>query len=183
VLATLWSDYICPWCYLGQDRTALLESLGVTVVARPFELHPETPESGIPLGRRYSRIAAACEELGLPFNAPPRLSNSHRALVAAEWVRLNAAERFERVHRAFFQAYFVDGLDIGDPGVVAQIAGDDVAFDESLLRDAMDDAYDAGIGGTPAWLVDERLLIPGVQDRSYYERMIKKIRPSSQPSS
>ena len=182
MLATLWSDYICPWCYLGQDRTALLESLGVTVVARPFELHPETPIGGIPLGRRYSRIAAACEELGLPFNTPPVLSNSRRALLAAEWVRINAPDRFDDVHRAFFRAYFVEQQDIGDAAVVEDIAGD-VELEETLLRDAMEEAYDAGIGGTPAWLVDGRLLIPGVQDRSYYERMIEKIRPTSPSSS
>jgi predicted DsbA family dithiol-disulfide isomerase len=33
--AKVWSDYICPWCYLGRDRTALIESLGVVVTVLP----------------------------------------------------------------------------------------------------------------------------------------------------
>ena len=42
--AVVWSDYICPWCYLGQDRTALLESLGVEVTVLPFEEHADGDE-------------------------------------------------------------------------------------------------------------------------------------------
>src|SRR3954469_21890874 len=44
--ATVWSDYICPWAYLGRDRTNLLRALGVTVMPQPYELHPELPPEG-----------------------------------------------------------------------------------------------------------------------------------------
>lgn len=183
VQAMLWSDYICPWCYVGLDRTSLLESLGVAVTARPFELHPTTPPRGIPLGRRYSRIAALCDEVGLAFTPPAVLANSHHALLAAEWVRVNEPERFDSVHAGFFRAYFVEGRNIGDPAVIAEIAGD-VEFDTALLQASMEEAYDSGVAGTPAWLLDGRLVIPGVQDRSYYERMVAKLRSiSSSPSS
>src|SRR4051794_1025524 len=37
--AVMWFDYVCPWAYLGRDRTAVMRSLGVDVVVRPFELH------------------------------------------------------------------------------------------------------------------------------------------------
>src|SRR5262245_46393494 len=114
MLAVLWSDYICPWCYLGQDRTALLRSLGVTVTSRPFELHPEIPVGGMPLNRRYSRIAAACAEADMPFNPPAFVPNSRRALMTAECVRLNAPDAFDALDRALFTAYFVDGRDIGE---------------------------------------------------------------------
>jgi len=43
--AVVWSDYLCPWCYLGRDRTKLLGELGVNVVPQPFEVHPEYPPS------------------------------------------------------------------------------------------------------------------------------------------
>ena len=185
MLAVVWSDYICPWCYLGQDRTALLRSLGVEVSARPFELHPEIPIGGIPLNRRYSRIAAACADVGLPFNPPTFVPNSRRALVTADYVRRTAPDAFDALDRALFTAYFVDGRDIGDADVLADLlrasgASTDVDLDDAQLRASMAEAYEAGIGGTPAWLIDGRLLIPGVQDRSYYERMVARL---SQPSS
>ena len=58
--AVVWSDYICPWAYLGRDRTVLLCSLGVDVVPLPYELHPELPPQGRtirPDGR--SRVGAS----------------------------------------------------------------------------------------------------------------------------
>jgi predicted DsbA family dithiol-disulfide isomerase len=183
MLGVLWSDYICPWCYLGQDRTALLRSLGVAVTPRPFELHPDIPIGGIPIRRRYSRIAAGCADAGLPFRPPTVVPNSRRALLTAESVRLNAPHAFEALDRALFTAYFVNGLDIGDPDViddlVEQSGAGKVDLDDALLASSMEEAYEAGIGGTPAWLIDGRLLIPGVQDRSYYERMIERLRTSS----
>jgi predicted DsbA family dithiol-disulfide isomerase len=54
----VWSDLCCPWCYLGQDRTAHLRSLGCTVTELPFDLHPEWGPQGVPVKpRMFSRIA------------------------------------------------------------------------------------------------------------------------------
>jgi predicted DsbA family dithiol-disulfide isomerase len=44
----IWSDLVCPWCYLGKRRfERALESFGhrdeVTVVYRSFELDPSAP--------------------------------------------------------------------------------------------------------------------------------------------
>jgi len=77
----MWFDYVCPWAYLGRDRTALMRSLGVDVVVRPFELHPEIPREGVEVrpGRRLDRvfhlIGAECAELGIPFDPPARSRN------------------------------------------------------------------------------------------------------------
>ena len=84
----VWSDYICPWCYLGRDRTEFLRSLDVEVTQLPFELHPELPPSGRvvrPQGRLsqvYSAIERECVDVGLPFRAPTHVPNSRRALAS-----------------------------------------------------------------------------------------------------
>ena len=44
--AIAWTDVVCPWCYLGRDRTLLLRELGMTVTTLGFELHPDTPAEG-----------------------------------------------------------------------------------------------------------------------------------------
>src|SRR5688500_16602448 len=63
--AVVWSDYLCPWCYAGLDRSARLEAeLGVTVTPLPYELHPGIPLEGVPSKSRYSRIALECEAAG-----------------------------------------------------------------------------------------------------------------------
>ncbi|MEO6987107.1 MAG: DsbA family protein, partial [Aquihabitans sp.] len=84
--ATCWSDYLCPWCYLGQHRDRLLVDLGVTVTHLPYELHPEIPPEGRavrPDGRlrtTFDRVEAACDEAGMPFRRPTRMPNTRRAL-------------------------------------------------------------------------------------------------------
>jgi predicted DsbA family dithiol-disulfide isomerase len=103
-------------------------------------------------------------------------------------VRINAPDAFTVLDRALFTAYFVEGRDIGDAAVVDELVlasgAGPVELDDNLLTGSMSAAYDAGVSATPAWFIDDRLVIPGVQDRSYYERMVERLRTfSSQPSS
>lgn len=191
--AVVWSDYLCPWCYLGLDRSRLLESLGVRVTPLAYELHPEIPETGLPLaehrGRRlYDRLAAECEAVGLPFSKPTVIPNTRRALETAEWVRANAVDRLAALHRALFAAVFERGEPIHDPDALDQVVrsvGVDAdaarqAVDAGELREVVDlnkaDALEHGVTGTPAWLIDGRLLIPGVQAPEHFERMVTRLR-------
>ena len=178
--AVVWSDYLCPWCYLGQDRTALLRSLGVSVTVLPYELHPSVPVGGRPLDRRYSRVAAECAEVRMPFRAPSMLPNTRRALSVAEWVRRCVPDAFEELHAALFRAYFVDGLDIGDPDVVASLVGVDADIDvaqgSAWVGESMARAREADVMATPAWQLDTGFVIPGVQPRAFYERVVARAR-------
>jgi predicted DsbA family dithiol-disulfide isomerase len=193
VTATVWSDYICPWCYLGHDRTTLMRDLGVEVTSRPFELHPETPATGYrvrPGGRLsqvFDRIAAECDELGLPFRAPEVVPNSRRALATAEAVRVGWPEAFGQLDQDLFTAHWVDGRDVGDPDTLdALVAGAGAptaavaalveSGEASALVDAsMVEARDHGITSTPSWLLDEGLVIPGAQPRATVERWITRL--------
>ncbi|MFW9824968.1 MAG: DsbA family protein, partial [Candidatus Thorarchaeota archaeon] len=43
----VFSDYICPFCYIGFHRIEKLkEKYNLDVEWEPFELHPETPKEG-----------------------------------------------------------------------------------------------------------------------------------------
>ncbi|HEX4979301.1 MAG TPA: DsbA family protein [Acidimicrobiales bacterium] len=190
--ATVWSDYLCPWCYAGLDRTRRLEALGVEVTVRPFELHPDVPPAGWPMegrGRRlYERVGAECEAAGLAFRRPSRLPNTRRALATSEWVRRNAAAAHPVLHRSLFAAVFVDASPIDDPGVLDSLV-DAAGADADACRSAvesgeMDDvldasreaAFDAGATGAPSWLLDGRLLIAGLQEPGVYERSVSRLR-------
>ena len=196
--ALVWTDYICPWAYLGRERTALLQSLGVTVTARPYELHPDLPPSGraVRLGGRLDRlhalIASECEAVGLPFQAPSKVPNSRRALETAEVVRSIDEDAFGALDAALFEAHFVDGLDIGDAdvidGLVALSAGrtDEVRtrVDNGEGREAVAasirTAHDHGIAATPAWLFPGDFVLPGVQPTELYERVVARLRAQAE---
>ena len=203
--AVVWSDYLCPWCYVGTDRTALLETLGVRVTPMPFELHPRIPAEGITLRDRwgesydravamYARIEEECNAVGLPFKRPERVPNTRRALQTAECVRQRFPDAFPALDRSLFAAHFVEGRCLGDPDVLDELvtaAGADAAAVRAELAtgdwhaavaESMDAAYTAGVSGTPAWFLDDRALIPGVQARETYERVVSRLSSSSSPS-
>ena len=176
----------------------------MTVTSLPYELHPEIPVGGISLEERwgvrygeasamYARIEQECENAGLEFRRPARVPNTRRALQTAEYVRRNQSDAFEALDRSLFEAHFIDNRPLDDPDVLDELvtaAGADAAAARDsvergsmheALRESMDAAMDANVTGTPAWLLDGRLLIPGAQSRDLYEIWVTRLRERPDP--
>jgi predicted DsbA family dithiol-disulfide isomerase len=191
--ALLWRDFLCPWCYLGRDRTAAMEELGVEVVALAYDLHPEVPPEGraIRPGGRLDQvldhIALECEQVGLPMRKPDRTPNTRQALELAEIVRGHEPHAFPAFDDACYRTHWVDGGDLGDRRTLLDLveaSGGDAATAEALLDEGvgrraveatMAQARDLGVTATPAWWVDDRLLIPGAQPRETVQRWVAKL--------
>ena len=159
----------------------------MTVDVRSYELHPEVPPEGRavrPDGRFAAvleHIGAECRAAGLPFRRPSRIPNTRRALEIAEVVRSTAPEAFPAVDAAFYDAQWVHDEDLGDPAVVDRILADaglavDLDAGAPLVEQAMAEAREHDVSGTPAWWVADRLLIPGVQDRDTVERWVNRLK-------
>lgn len=201
--AIAWSDYLCPWAYLGRDRTALMRDLGVGVTVQAFELHPEIPPEGVavrPGGRLtgvFALIGAECAELGIEFTPPARSPNTRAVLETAEVVRLHAPDSFAAFDEAAARAHWVEGADLGDRDLVRQLVADagapvdDIAelvadgAGTAALAASMAQARSVGVTATPAWWVNDALLIPGAQPRETIERwitrMIERAAPVHEP--
>ncbi len=181
-----WYDFICPFCYVGQQRNAILIRQGFHVEELAFQAHPDIPPGGIPAGPRngpvYTTLEREAREAGLPLHWPPRLPNTRQALASAEWVRLHQPSGFPRLHRELFEAHFVLGEDLEDPVVIdrhASGAGIDLtplhaAFADGSAEQAVTEAEmmgrKYGVQGTPAWLLDQRL-ITGLRPAAEFERL------------
>jgi hypothetical protein len=113
-----WYDFLCPFCYVGQQRNRIFESHGFEVVAIPFEAHPDIPIGGRAIGKRngpmYAHIETEARAAGLPLFWPDRLPNTRSALAAAEWTRRHAPQSFPVLEKALFAAHFALGEDLGD---------------------------------------------------------------------
>ena len=181
-----WYDFACPFSYVGQHRTALLVEAGYDVIALPFQAHAGMPFGGLPMGRgyglRYTMLEQEARAVGLALRWPRRIPHSRRALAAAEWVRRYRPSAFAEVHRKLFEAHFVLGEDIDDQAVIDRHAVK-AGVDLRALHDALDDGSapaavsqaewigrQRGVDGTPAWLVDGRLMI-GLLPASDFERL------------
>jgi predicted DsbA family dithiol-disulfide isomerase len=156
VLVEVWSDVVCPWCYIGKRRferavEQLAGEIDVEVVYRPFQLDPTAPPgttTSVPdaYARKFGgpeRAAALIDRVttiaageGLEFHLDrARRANTllaHRLIAYA--MDAGGPELHERVKERLLRAYFVDGLDVGDVDTLA-----DCATDVGMDRDAVHD--------------------------------------------
>jgi predicted DsbA family dithiol-disulfide isomerase len=128
----------------------------------------------------------------MPVRPPLHVPNSRRALETAEVVRALVPDAFEALDAALFTAHFVDGADIGDPDVLDQLVSstgapsDEVRalVDNGAGREAvmasMATAHDHGIAATPAWLFGGIFVLPGVQPRALFERVVARLRAQAE---
>src|SRR5262249_35744515 len=137
-----WYDFLCPFCYVGQHRTAILVHHGLHVVELPFQAHPDIPVGGIPAGPRngpmYAMLEREAKEAELPLNCPPRLRDRGRALAAPERARRHPPRSFPEFHKVLLHGHFVLGEDGEDPAVIdrhASESGIDLAALHAALAD------------------------------------------------
>jgi predicted DsbA family dithiol-disulfide isomerase len=148
----IWSDPVCPWCYLGKRRfERALESFDhrdeVTVVYRSFELDPSAPPGATSptverLAGKYGMTAGQADDAqrqmeqraaqdGLEFRMDSLRSgntrDAHRLLHLAKAHGVQA-ELAERLHRAYFteQASIFDHSSLTELAVEAGLDRDDV---------------------------------------------------------
>jgi predicted DsbA family dithiol-disulfide isomerase len=155
----------------------------------PFQPHPDIPAGGISAGPRvgpmYTNLERAAREAGLPLRWPVRLPNSRQALAAAEWTRRNQPQHFPKFHKSLFAAHFDLGEDLGDKRVILRHASN-VGLDLTTLKSALSDGTatafvaeaeslgrEHGVQGTPAWLVNQRL-ISGLRPAEEFELLAQQ---------
>ncbi len=126
------------------------------------------------------------EQAGLPHTETlERIPNSRRALMLSELARERGL--FEALHVRLFDAYWARGRDIGDEQVLVE-EGSAVGLDTAEIVDGLTDdryleriqaqtraALELGAGGVPAWLIDQRLLVPGAQPHEVFERVLEQL--------
>ena len=139
----VWSDVVCPWCYIGKRRfekaaEVLRDEVDLEVAYRPYQLDPRAPTGAtMPVEEAYARkfggpeaaqrainhVSTIATDEGLEFHMDRALRANtllaHRLLFLAEATGHQAALK-ERLLRA----YFCDGLDVGDSEVLAGLAGE-----------------------------------------------------------
>ncbi|MCG6900036.1 MAG: DsbA family protein [Gammaproteobacteria bacterium] len=153
LLATVFTDYICPFCYIGDVRLdRLRDDYNLKINWCFLEIHPDTPATGMDtaaLGYSESRwqimmenLATLAAEEGITFRPHTFTTNSHKALLLAEAAKEAGAEIFYALHRRLFAAFFTEGQNIGDETTLAQLAHAAGVRDSVLTRAWTDDRYE-----------------------------------------
>ena len=186
-------DTICPWCYVGKKRFERALSIGpqldLQIGWRAFQLNPRMPAEG--MDRRdyvsekfggmdrarvvHGSLAEAGAEEGIDFNfssiqRTPNTIHSHRLVRHAAEHGLQTT-----IMSAVFDAYFLDGKDIGEPEILADIAASagldrkqtlsflqsDVDTETIVAEDEL--ARRLGINGVPCFIFDRKYAVSGAQ--------------------
>ncbi len=174
----VFSDYICPFCFIGKSRIdKLRKEFPVAVEWRNMEIHPETALEGIPrtkidqrfYNRLWLNVERLAQESGVELKPPAILSNSSLALIASEYAKKQG--RHEAFHDAVFRAYWQEGKNIGDIKVLQWIAKG-VGLDSTALiayikegdwEGALDEnsrlALEYGVSGVPTFVIDDEIVV------------------------
>ncbi len=201
----VYSDVICPWCYVGKRRLeAALAGPGMPgnlrFSWRPFELNPDMPAQGVERkayrGRKFGEARSAeldrnmletGRELGIAFafdrmQRTPNTRLAHRLI----WEAARQGRQDAMVER-LFHGYFEEALDIGDPEVLERLAaesgldadgvGTAMTDDRSLeaVVDLEQQGYRLGIQGVPFFILLQKYGVSGAQPPEFWHEALPKI--------
>ena len=184
---TVFSDYICPFCYVGSRRLlSLADEFDLDIEWANIEIHPDNPPEGRPVEElgyppeQWRRMMAALEAMAraedLPIVERTFTTNSRRALLLAEAAKDVGPEVFACIHETLFRGYFGERRNIGDAAVLKAMAAE-CGMDDTHVETAWSDptytdrlrqyharAAQAGIGGTPTYVIaGEQTLVGAVE--------------------
>lgn len=192
------SDVICPWCYIGKRRLAAALKLRAEVEAEilwhPFQLNPDMPPEGMVreryiaakfgggqhASRIYQNVTDVGVTVGIPFHferiqVTPNTRDAHRLIR-----RASETGDPDTVVEALFNAYFIEGRNIGEHETLAEIA-DEAGLDgeatarflasregaEEVLAEDMS-ARRIGINAVPCFIFERKYVVSGAQEPEFF---------------
>jgi predicted DsbA family dithiol-disulfide isomerase len=199
----VWSDVVCPWCYLGKRRIEkALEQFDhrddVELRWRSFELDPHAPEE-----REQSSAEHLADKYGMSVDQAEQTNDQMTQLAASEGLEYHldrarggnsfAAHRLiqraledgrqDAMKERLMRAYFTDGEPIGDPETLRKLAVEVVVDGEAALTDGRyADAVRAdeqlaariGIRGVPYFVLNRRYGVSGAQPAELMLQALEK---------
>lgn len=207
---------VCPWCYIGKRKFASglaqveteLTDAGVDVdfevSYHPYQLDPTaSPGAAGPVIDAYAKkfggperaaaiianVSERAAEVGLDFRMDRALRANTLLAHRVIWLAAEADSPVAQdvVKERLLKAYFHDGLNIGDPDVLADCAAE-VGFDRdevyeflssergtNEVRAELEVASDNGITAVPTYVVNGRWAIPGAQEPETFAQVLRKM--------
>lgn len=200
----IWSDVVCPWCYIGKRRfEAAVARAGadVEITWRAYQLDPTAPIGrATPVAEAYARkfggpeqaeriirhVTGIAAESGIEFRMDRALRantlDAHRLIAWAE-----GHGRQSDMKQRLLEAYFTDGLDVGDRDTLARLAGE-IGLDAEAaarfldgtegvdqVRADLEGAASMDITAVPTFVFEGQWMVPGAQDVEVFERVLARV--------
>ncbi len=207
----IWSDIVCPFCYIGKRRFEnALDGFtdDVEIAWHSFQLDPDAQyvegqtvdeylanRKGFPLEKAKEMnayVTAQAAELGLKYDFDiAKIANTldaHRLLhLAAKHGKQN------EVKEALLDAYFTQGKNISDAETLIQI-GTENGLDAAEIATALnsdafkqnveEDIYHArqiGVQGVPFFVFNNKYAVSGAQPTEVFKQILEKVKSEEKP--
>lgn len=202
----IWSDVVCPFCYIGKRRfeNALSQFAyagDIEIVWKSYQLNPNqvsdanksavqslAESKGISLAeaqRLSDYVAEMALTVGLKYNFDKTVvANTFRAHQFTHFAKVEGKQN--EAEEVLFHAYFIEGLNIDDVNILAQLAEKIglesasliAAIENGTYKDAVSqDIYEArqvGVQGVPFFLIDGKYAVSGAQESSTFLKTLEK---------
>ncbi|MCP5121242.1 MAG: DsbA family oxidoreductase [Pseudomonadales bacterium] len=205
------SDVVCPWCIIGykQLERALQQMAGsftADIHWQPFELNPHLPLRGQDLrehiAEKYgtspeqsrgarARLTELGESLGFSFDYYDgmRIYNTFAAHQLLHWAGLQGKQMALKL--ALFEAFFSRRENVGDPGLLATVAGR-VGLDAGQALEVLTSGryaqavrqeqarwLDREVHAVPMFYFNDGYPVPGAQEAQTFVRVMEKLKQRS----
>lgn len=204
VMIEIYSDVICPWCYVGKRRLErALRQVGdrahVEVAWRPFQLNPTMPKNGMDravyLETKFGSLsvfddmqqrlleAGQSEQIAFAFQKIARTPNTFLAHRLIWYAGQQGCQ--DAMTEQLFKGYFEEGLDIGSTPVLAQLservglkADRFLESEEGVAEVKAEElaGHKLGIRGVPYFVIDNNYGISGAQPVDVFLAAVEKVR-------
>ncbi|MET1030677.1 DsbA family oxidoreductase [Domibacillus tundrae] len=206
----IWSDFACPFCYIGKRRfeeAAAQFDENIKVEFRSFELDPQAPKKADEdvhsmLAKKYGmtrekakamndQLTAQAKEVGLEYNMDTLiLANTHDAHrlshFAKEKGKMN--EFTERVLKAYFtESKHIADFDLlagwaEEAGLVKEEAMDVLKSGKysDRVRADQEEAREIGVEGVPFFVFNEKYAVSGAQSVEAFSQVLEKVAADEQ---
>lgn len=197
----LFTDIVCPWCLVGTARLdqALAEldpEVKVEIIHHPFLLDPSTPKEGRntkqwlekkyggDIGSMQSRVEMMAREAGVPLDLSVQ-PMSYPTIEAHTLIRMAPPEHQYGLAKAFARTYFLEGKNITDKELLAEVAAEHGFTREeaqAILADENEhktteamaiSASQQGINGVPFFIFNNQFAISGGQPTEVFSRAFR----------
>jgi predicted DsbA family dithiol-disulfide isomerase len=196
----IFSDVVCPWCYLGRARfRAAAEGFDgeTTVTWRPFQLDPSATGGGLTsehladrfggpakVAEMHDRMRGLMAAEGLPYEPEKAISantrDAHRVIALAGEAGVQDA-----VVDRLFRAHHAEGRDLNDHGTLAELAAeaglagvaDRLAAGDGAaeVTEQVGRARAIGVTGVPFYVFEEQWAVSGAQPVEFFANALREV--------
>jgi len=206
----IFSDPICPWCYLGKaNLERALEAHPdhpFEIEWHPFQLNPDMVAEGVPkrdylavrfggvekLGQIHQRFKDMAAQAGVVMDpdVPQRIPNTLNAHRMIHWAGLEG--RQAAMVSAILRAYWVQGRDIGDLAVLADLGAEAglgravvqrllaTDADQELIQQREAHSRARGVTAVPTFLIAGQYVLSGAQPPDMWGKVIEDLARAAQ---